>query len=171
LAACLTARSSFASRECGFTYLGILIALALVSLSLAAAGTVWSVQKQRQREQQLLWVGQQFRDAIARYHSATPLNLHQYPRALEELVEDRRGPAVRRHLRRIYADPLTGAMDWDLVRTPEGAIIGVASLSMDTPRKRAHFDEVDAAFEGARCYCDWRFVYLPGLQGVANAVR
>ena len=51
----------------GFTYLGLLFALALIGLALGAAGTVWSVARQRDRERQLLWVGGEIRQAIGHY--------------------------------------------------------------------------------------------------------
>ena len=44
-----------------------------------------------------------------------------------------------------------------------GAIVGVASSSNRQPLKQSNFDAWEAAFENATCYCDWRFVYLPGL--------
>jgi type II secretory pathway pseudopilin PulG len=151
----------------GFTYLGVLFAVALIGMSLAMAGTVWSVSAKRDREKQLLWVGDQFRTAIGRYYNNGMMGAHAYPRSLEELLEDRRGPVLQRHLRRLYLDPMTGHADWQLIRTTDGSILGVSSSATGVPIKQARFDAADEFFEQAKCYCDWRFVYLPQLTGVA----
>ena len=61
---------------------------------------------QREREQELLFVGSQFRNAFMSYYGATPAG-RALPAFLEDLVEDNRFPVPRRHLRRVYADPMT----------------------------------------------------------------
>jgi type II secretory pathway pseudopilin PulG len=159
--------TSFRARRAqrGFSYLGLLFALALVGMSLAMAGTVGSFEQRRQREQQLIWVGQQYVAAIAHYYASAPTGLREYPRELADLLEDKRGPVMLRHLRRIYVDPETGQADWELLRLADGALIGVASASQQQPIKRAGFDVANAALTNAECYCDWHFVYLPQLQG------
>ncbi len=52
----------------GFTYLVVLFAVALIGLALAGTATVWTTAAKRMREQELLWVGGQFRLAIQRYY-------------------------------------------------------------------------------------------------------
>lgn len=146
----------------GFTYLGLLFALALIGLALGAAGTVWSAAARRDKEQELLWRGGEIRRAIARYYQAGG-GLRMFPKTLEDLLEDRRGPVMLRHLRRVYADPMTGSADWELLRTASGELIGVASRSTVEPLKKRGFSPTDTGFDDAACYCDWRFVYLPQL--------
>ncbi|MFO1504126.1 MAG: type II secretion system protein [Steroidobacteraceae bacterium] len=156
-----SAKSESPRRARGFTYLGVLFAVAMLGITLAATGSVYSLERQRTREQELLWVGAQYRAAIGRYFRQTSLGLNQYPRTLEELVEDRRDGVVRHHLRRLYADPMTGKADWELQRAPDGAIFGVASRSQARPVKQANFADEDKFLEKAECYCDWKFVFLP----------
>lgn len=147
----------------GFTYLVVLFAVALIGLALAGTATVWTTAAKRVREQELLWVGGQFRLAIQRYYLQGPGGVQMYPQSLEELLEDHRWPEPRHHLRRIYADPLTGQIDWQFVTTPTGQILGVYSPSTAIPLKRAGFSEEYAVFSEAENYSDWRFVYLPQL--------
>ncbi len=149
-------------RAGGFTYLVILLAVALFGIALAATGTVWTTAVQRDREAELIFVGGEIRKAIESYYRQSP-GVAQYPRELEELIEDRRFPFEQRHLRRIYVDPMTGRLDWVLIRNEGGALIGVRSSSDATPIKRANFDAAESAFEGAECYCDWKFVFTPTL--------
>ncbi|HEY4374422.1 MAG TPA: hypothetical protein VGN52_21050 [Burkholderiales bacterium] len=75
-------------------------------------------------------------------------------------------PGIRRHLRRLYADPLTGKPGWGTIPAPGGGIMGVYSLAKGTPIKIALFDPELADFEGKTSYADWQFSYVaPGLIG------
>lgn len=148
------------SAERGFTYLAMLLAVAVVGIGLSAAGQTWSTAAQGEREVELLFAGDQFRRAIRSYVLASP-GAQRYPRRLEDLLADDRFPSARRHLRRIYRDPMTGRRDWVLVEAPGGGIMGVHSRSDSTPFKTAGFREEDRALEGAARYSDWKFVYEP----------
>ena len=150
------------AQQRGFTYLALLFAIALHGAVLAAAGSVWSTAEKRERERELLFVGDQFRSAIAAYARGGPGIQGQLPRTLDDLLLDPRFPVNTRHLRRIFVDPITWKAEWGLVRTPDGnAIVGVYSLSDQAPLKKAHFEPADRAFEGAARYSDWKFVYKP----------
>lgn len=144
------------SRQRGFTYIGLLFAVAILGITLASVGVVWSAQMRRERESQLLFVGDQYRQAIGRYLQAGGT----YPQSLADLVEDKRAPMPRRFLRRLYPDPMTGAADWELIQNADGGIMGVASSSQQQPIKVANFRPLDAAFENAECYCGWKFIFL-----------
>lgn len=145
----------------GFTYIGLLIFIALMGVALAGTGVVWHTSARREKERELLFVGDQFRRAIALYYERTPGGAKQFPQTLEDLLLDRRYPNTQRYLRRLYADPLTGKLEWGLVKGPEGRIVGVFSLSEDAPFKRAGFPLVYQDFEGKERYGDWRFVHVP----------
>ena len=157
------AKFSFPNCAGGFTYIGILLSVALLGTTLAAAGQSWSMQARRADEQQLLYTGQAFRRAIGSYYSLTPRGAHEYPATLRDLLLDDRGPQSIRHLREIYPDPMTGRADWELISLPNGAIVGIASRSSGAPLKIENFGPWEASFEHAACYCDWRFVYLPDI--------
>jgi type II secretory pathway pseudopilin PulG len=144
--------------QAGFTYLGILLAVAILGVMLAAAGTLWSTAAQRDREAELLFVGEAYRAAIESYYR-NGSGAGQLPRELQDLVEDRRSLVLRRHLRRLYFDPMTGGVDWDVVRTADGGILGVRSSSRGVPLKKANFSVGEQDFADAQCYCDWQFVF------------
>ncbi len=142
----------------GFTYVGLLIAVAIMGLLLTVVGRVWKTTEQREREAQLLWIGQQYRLAIASYYA----HGRGFPGALTDLVQDERFPIPQHHLRRLYPDPMTGKADWTPVLTADGqGIMGVASSSNGVPIKRKGFDVTEAGFEDAECYCAWQFIYTP----------
>jgi type II secretory pathway pseudopilin PulG len=147
------------SRQGGFTYLTVLFVVAILSSGLALIGEVWHTSRVREREADLLFVGNEYRKAIARYYLSGPQR--QYPRNLSDLVKDPRQPGTVRHLRRLYADPITGGNEWGLVKAPDGGIAGVHSLSDDSPLKVAGFRVRDAAFEAKGKYSDWQFIFAP----------
>lgn len=134
----------------GFTYVGLLLVVALAGVVLAAAGELWSTTVQREREARLLAVGGELQRALQSYYDASP-GTKTPPETLEALLDDRRFPTTRRHLRRIYDDPMTGKKDWGLVRMG-GRIVGVHSVSEGRPLRRAGPD-------GNRdiTYRDWVF--------------
>ncbi|MCE2949104.1 MAG: type II secretion system protein [bacterium] len=120
----------------GFTYLAVLFLLSLAGITATATAIVWRIEHQREQEVELLFIGGEFTRAIESYRSVAPNVPQPWPRTLDDLVRDPRTPAVRRHLRRIYLDPLRRNSDWGLIRTPEGGIVGVHSLSSRVPVRR-----------------------------------
>ena len=152
---------SAGSRERGFTLAGALLLVAALGAGMAAYGEFASHAAQREKEQELLFVGNQFRQAIAAYYEGTPGAVKRFPKKLDELLQDQRHPTVRRHLRRLYADPITGKREWGLVQAPEGGIMGVYSLSQAQTIKSGAFALRDRAFEGAGRYSDWQFTHTP----------
>jgi type II secretory pathway pseudopilin PulG len=145
----------------GFTLAGALILTALLGAGMAAYGEIASHAAQREKERELLFVGNQFRQAIGLYYEGAPGGAKRFPRKLEELLEDNRFPTPRRHLRRMYADPITGQAQWGLLPAPDGGIMGVYSLSEAAVIKSQGFTGRDAVFDGAARYSDWTFGYAP----------
>jgi type II secretory pathway pseudopilin PulG len=125
--------------------MGFLVMLALFSVGLLAGAQWLQSMTRSEKEAELLFVGQQFRSAIESYRLAGGIN--QYPRRLEDLLQDPRLPTIKRHLRRIYPDPITGKSTWGVVKAPDGGILGVFSLSTQEPLKSQGFDAPDKDME------------------------
>ena len=153
----------------GFTYLAMLIAVALIGVGLVAGSEVWSHSRQREKEQELLFIGEQVRRAIGQYYERTPGAVKRYPEKLQDLLEDKRYVTRQRYLRRLYVDPMTGKPEWGVVAAPEGGVMGVYSLSTEKPVKAANFSQELMAFEGAQHYNQWRFIYQPVMNPVISA--
>lgn len=158
------------SRRHGFTYIGLLVAIVVIGIGLAAVGPVSRTLQLRDKERELLFVGDQYRRAIGMYYDKTPGPLKQYPKKLEDLLRDNRYPNVQRYLRRIYFDPLTGKTQWGLVELPGIGITGVYSLSDLPPIKTANFPAQYNSFQKAKKYSDWKFVYVPSQGASASGV-
>ena len=144
----------------GFALLTVLVMVVLLGLLMGMAGSSWKDLMQRAREEELLWRGDQYRQAIEKFASARygGGGLQTYPASLEDLLRDPRSPEVRRYLRHLYPDPMTGE-DWDLIKDPAGRIMGVRSRSQLKPFRQSGFPQGDESFEGSEKYSDWEFAY------------
>jgi type II secretory pathway pseudopilin PulG len=145
--------------QAGLVLLALLLVLMLGGLSTLIAAEVWATTMQREREAQLLFVGDQYRRAITSYYSMTPSAVKVFPRSLNDLLEDDRFPGRVQHLRRLYRDPMTDG-DWVLVKLGEG-IVGVHSLSEAPTLKKAGFPSQYKEFEVTKTYDQWHFVSRP----------
>lgn len=148
-------------RQSGFAYLLVLLLIVLMGLGLGAAGTLWHTESQRLKESELLYIGEQYRQAINSYYNA-PGTIKQYPKSLEALLLDTRQPTLTRHLRRLYPDPMTNTKEWGLVVDPDNQQIrGVYSLASGEPLKQQGFALNQREFEEAKSYAAWQFVVTP----------
>lgn len=143
----------------GLVLHALLVFMALSTFAVVAAAEVWSTTLQREREAELLFVGNQYRRAIESYWTATPGPVKTMPTSVRQLLLDDRFPQPVMHLRRQYADPMTGE-DMRLI-TSGNVIVGVHSRSKDTPIKQSNFPDKYAQFESAATYQQWRFVFTP----------
>lgn len=146
----------------GFTYLTALLLVAVVTTAAAAAVEAWSHARQREKEAELIWIGSQFKQAIGLYYQRSPGTIKRYPEQLEDLLQDRRFLTTQRYLRRIYADPMTGSANWQLIPGPTGGIMGIHSASIGAPIQKPF---------GASRYDDWRFVYEPPSRAIPAELR
>lgn len=153
-------------RETGFTYLGLMVLIAVMGIVLASTGEIWHMALKREKEHELLFVGDQFRRAINQYYQHSPLKPRRFPMSLDDLLKDPRYPGTQRYLRKIYIDPITGDSKWGLVTGPAGEIFGVYSLSEDEPIKKRNFSSADSSFEGKTKYAEWVFMAAPGHMAV-----
>jgi type II secretory pathway pseudopilin PulG len=145
------------ARQRGFTYITVLFVVAMMAGGLALIGEVWHTANAREKEAELLFVGNEYRKAIERYYLSGPSR--QYPKNLSDLIKDPRQPGTVRHLRKLYPDPITGKDEWGMVKSADGGFAGVHSLSEDPPLKTAGFAVRDASFEGKTKYSEWQFVF------------
>jgi type II secretory pathway pseudopilin PulG len=145
----------------------VLFLIVLMGLALAAVGQVWRVASQRDKEAELLFLGDQFRRAFQSYYDSSP-GAKEFPHSLEELIEDSRFPTAKRHLRKVFVDPMTGMPDWGLVRLND-RLVGVFSKSKDEPLKQAGLPVWLAAGENAKTYTDWVFAYNATADGATPA--
>ena len=118
---------------------------------------LYQSQRHRENEEELLFVGNQYRRAILSYYSNIPAgSARTLPASLDVLLNDVRFVTPVQHIRRLYADPMTGKADWDVI-TANGGIVGVRSRSTVEPFKKTGFNKENSLFEGATSYAQWNF--------------
>jgi hypothetical protein len=150
-------------RQSGFTYLWVLLLVAFMGVGLTVAVEIDSTAAQRDREQELITIGRQFQTALGRYYESQAAGgKKEYPAALDDLLRDSRIPGIRRHLRKVFVDPMTRTPQWGLV-TVGGRIVGVHSLSSAMPIKQDGFAPEHSQLRGKRKYSEWLFTYPPDL--------
>ena len=146
-------------RQAGFTYLGLIIFVTIIGLVGAATLKIGALLQRAAAEEELLDIGAAFGAALDSYAAATPQGASPYPPSLKELLKDPRVPGVRRHLRKIFVDPLTGKAEWGVVYLGDGTtgVVAVHSLSTARPLKIANFDSRFAGLDNADTISAWRF--------------
>jgi type II secretory pathway pseudopilin PulG len=83
--------------ERGYAMAALLVMLSMMAILMTAAMPVWRQQAQREKEEELVWRGQQYVRAIRLYQAKN----QAFPPSLDLLVDGR-------FIRRKYKDPITG---------------------------------------------------------------
>lgn len=160
----------------GYTYVAVMILLAVLSLASALTLEVAQTSAQRSGEAELIAIGKEFERAFASYYRQSPNGTRRYPERLEDLVRDPRLPGVKRHLRKVYPDPMGGQEAWGTVPAPGGGIMAVYSkapgqpfredllLAIAPPQLPAAASAPDAPASQAMSYAEWRFGYDPAAE-------
>lgn len=160
LGACRSTQHRARGEQKGMLLIGVLVFLTLAALTAVNTGQRWFDARQRAAEEELLFVGEQYRQAIESYWREAPNTVHQMPTRIEDLLSDNRFPFPKRHLRKAFLDPL--APHQSLAELRDGAtLIGVYSQAEGSPFRQAGFEAQHKGFNQARTYADWKFNYVP----------
>ncbi len=151
------------ARGRGFTYVGLIILVAIIGLIGATTLKLGALLQRRAAEDALLEVGNAFSVALKSYADASLPGQRKQPATLEELLRDPRFPGTRRHLRSIYPDPVTGTGEWGLVRALDKVgIVAVYSLSDAAPIKVGNFDSRFQQLDNKLHLSEWKFAMAGG---------
>lgn len=122
-------------RQGGYTYLLVLFVVAASGYGLALLGDAWRAAARHELALESEFVLDAYAAALESYRLATPDGKSYRPQRLAELLEDRRGGTLRRHLRRLYPNPQSGRQDW-LLRTDALGIVEVCPPALNPPAAR-----------------------------------
>jgi type II secretory pathway pseudopilin PulG len=92
--------------EAGYVLLGITILLVIMGIFMGAAVPLWQHVVKREKEEELIWRGKQYVQAIELYQRKHP---GAYPPNLKILVE-------QKYLRKLYEDPMVEDGEWRILR-------------------------------------------------------
>ncbi len=93
-------------RRCrGYLIIMLMMAVFVITIGLLVATPVWQTEIQREKEEELIFRGRQYAEAVRLYLLKNP---NQYPRSLEDLLD-------KKCIRRLYKDPLGPNGEWDII--------------------------------------------------------
>ncbi len=152
-----------AGGSAGFTLPMMLIILAGLGYAAVTARVSSQYRIAREREEELIFRGLAYVRAIKSFYLAEkePAN-RRLPRDLRELENDPRFAAQRRHIRRLYADPLTSG-EFRLLMDGGGGVKGVASASSGKLFRRTRISDAIPFAGGAERYDQLLFEIDPKL--------
>jgi type II secretory pathway pseudopilin PulG len=167
--------TKFKHQASGFAYIFLLVTIAVIGAIAASSLQIGTQITRREAEQALQVVGMEFEQALYSYANATPISnglnsnsVAKGPRTFDELLKDTRFASVKRHLRQLQADPLTGLNQWGVVTDNTGFILGIYSLAPGKPIQQTGFVNAHSNFENSINYESWVFglpsVYSPENQ-------
>ena len=99
----------------GYVMLAIVAMLAALAVALYKIVPQYAFQAQRDKEEELLFRGEAYRQAIQNYVR----KFGRYPTSLDELLETNN----LRFLRKLYKDPMTEDGEWRLIHVGPGGVI------------------------------------------------
>lgn len=163
--------------QSGYTLVAVVIAIAILSIMIAAVAPAISTIMRRDREVELIFRGKQYARAIALFQR----RYGRYPSSLKEMYENR-----PRTIRKLYKDPMCNCDDWYLLiqgqpdsvpsgdqgprppstfedaRRPTPGIFGPREETKNVGpiagvRSRVH-KEALREWRGRRYYDEWRFI-------------
>lgn len=89
----------------GYALIMLMIVVFALTVGVLVALPIWQTQVQRENEQELIFRGKQFVEAVRLYQMKYP---GTFPQSFEELVEEK-------CIRRLYKDPMTKEGLWNVV--------------------------------------------------------
>lgn len=112
----LRERGNFAGRrrEAGYNMVMLVVAITVLNIMVAVALPLMSTQIQREKEEELVFRGFQYAEAIRLFHQ----RFQHYPTKLEQLLE-----VKPRCIRQLWKDPMTKDGKWGLIFQGQGTPI------------------------------------------------
>ncbi|HEK85945.1 MAG TPA: type II secretion system protein [Candidatus Aminicenantes bacterium] len=107
----------------GYILILLLISVFCLALSLVVAVPVLETQIKRQKEEELIFRGKQYVEAIRLYQQKKP---GSFPSSLEELKKEK-------CLRKLYPDPMSPSGHWNLLLIPPATAVP-ASAARTSPK-------------------------------------
>jgi type II secretory pathway pseudopilin PulG len=99
-------KTASSPREAGYNLVMLVVAVTVMNIMIAAVLPLWSQAIRREKEEELVFRGFQYAEAIRVFH----VKYQRYPNKLEELME-----VKPRSIRQLWKDPMTEDGKWGLI--------------------------------------------------------
>jgi type II secretory pathway pseudopilin PulG len=110
-------------KDNGFTLVSLMVVIILMGIAMATIAPTWRYLVIRDREEELLFRGEQYQIAISRYQK----KFNTLPTKLDELLK-------QKCIRRLFKDPITRD-DFELIYSTPGGNVKASRLSPDDQRR------------------------------------
>ena len=131
--------SRLRSGEAGGLLIILMIGVAVVSIGLGAAVQTWGSTWRRDQEEELIFRGNQYADALLAYRKE---HGGQFPLNLEELFKQ--GPRRLRYIRKLYKEPIGKDHKWGLLYLMPGS--SQTGFNIYDPKAAQKAQQAAAAF-------------------------
>lgn len=120
--------------QAGYSLVILIVAVTVLNILVAAMLPLWSTAIRREKEEELIFRGFQYAEAIRVFHQ----RYQRYPNKLEELLE-----VKPRCIRQLWKDPMTEDGKWSLIfqNQPQGPLRPQPGGSPSDPNGRPTPDE------------------------------
>ena len=122
----------------------LLLLVTIMAIGLMVAVPVWETQVRREKEEELIFRGKQYIEAVRIYQLKNP---GLFPRTFEELVE-------KKCLRRLYKEPMTPEGEWNVILHQEGT-------GQPPARRRSPASRPQGPQEGGKAFSPQRILIAP----------
>ena len=130
------------------------IALLAVAVRIALLLGTTGFQTYWNKERRLISAADEIVAALNAYSAASPGTARDFPLELADLRRDPRMFAEVSYLAVLPVDPIAQNQDWGVVRNKYNQVIGVHSLSNESPTLFAKF----FSLRSGEKYSDWKFL-------------
>jgi len=89
----------------GYSLIILLVVISVMSIGLLVAVPVWKTQIQREKEEELIFRGKQYVEAVRIYQMKNP---GRFPKTLDELLEEK-------CIRKLFTDPIIKEGEWNII--------------------------------------------------------
>jgi len=89
----------------GYILIVLMIAIFVMSIGFLVAIPVWKTQIQREKEEELIFRGKQYAEAIRIFQMKNP---GRFPKSFDELIEEK-------CIRKLYKDPMVENGEWNII--------------------------------------------------------
>ena len=113
----------------GYTLAAAMLLIAIMSIMMALSLPVWERIKQRENEEELIFRGKEYMEAIARYH----IKFHSFPPDLETLQK-------MKFIRKLYKDPMSENGEWKVLH-PDSLVEAGEAGFINQPGSKKPGDE------------------------------
>jgi len=95
-------------RKRGYLVIMLMMAVFAISVGLLVAVPLWQTEVKREKEEELIFRGRQYVEAVRLY---TLKNPGRFPATMKELLE-------KKFIRKLYKDPMTQTGEWTFILNP-----------------------------------------------------